>query len=316
MPTSPELKKAPEKNLLRHIRDLAQEKVIHSDTFQRERALIYKETGDLSQATATAFRIAADAASLDKENGLSQADRSLLKVTGQLGVFAEAREELGHIYADDGLYPTARERQIAKNLKEAYLIPFNHALKDLINTHPNADFRSMTSALAGAHNMIFSSHTAIDPSELVHAEKPQPVDVARGIEDCLNGMRHEVAAETMLAAAGIDYDYNISVEEDATGTDLLVHRNKWEGVDTKASQSSALRAQGKHPLSRAVWTGLTPADFTGQKGVDRNTLSIPFSVAEEKCDTFVTAIDTMVERNHGKRDTMTRRSGSHTLSRV
>lgn len=315
MPTSPEIQKAPEKNYLRHIRDLAQEKVAHSETFQRERALLYKETGDLSYATATAFRLAADAAVEDKENGLNQADRALLRVTGQLGVMAEARQELGEIYADDGFYPNYQERQLAKHLKETYVIPFNHALKDIINTHPNEEFNKITSALAGAHNMIFSSHASFRPGELIHAQKPSPVDVARGIEDCLNGMRHEVAAESMFAAADIDYDYDVSPEEDAAGVDIFVFRDgNREGVDLKASRTSAIRAQDRHPLSRAVWSGLNPTDFTGQKGTGRNTLSIPFSVAEAKSVAFVAEIDAMVERNYRTRGIMSQRASSHALS--
>lgn len=318
MPHSPEAQQnSPEKKLLHHIRDLAQNEVIHTDEFQSLRARIYKESDDPSYATAEAFRQTAASIASNEESELSEADRSLLKVTGQLGVYAQAQAEVTRIYEDADEHLSNHEYKTARHLKDTYLIPFNHDLKAFINDRPNDNISEVTSALAGAHALIFSRHTPIQSSELIYADQPRPVDVAKNIEDVLNGLRHEVAAEAMLIAAGVEYKDEVTVKEDASGNDMFVKIDgNWEGIDIKASRMKVLREREKRPLSRAVWTGLEWSDFTGQKGTGHGTLATPYAITEKKSAQFVASIEEMVRHRKQQRAALSRKSGRHTLSRV
>jgi hypothetical protein len=296
---SPEIQKNPEKDISHRINKLVATKVTTSDTYLRERALIYSKTGDGDYAPAAAFRIATESIAQEEDNELSQPDRDLLKVVGILGTFAEAQEDLNRINSVTRLF-TEREKQVSRHLKDAYIIPFNHNVKEFINTHPDpvGGLDAVTAAFASTQNRLLSPLTSIHPKELVYKQKPKPHEVALSIEESLRGMRNEVAAETLLTAAGIEYDYRVSTKDDAKGTDLFVFLDgRWEGVDLKASRLTAESAQSDHRLSRAVWTGLNPGDFTGPNRTSRNSLSIPYSVAEKKSEAFVAAIREMVQRN-------------------
>jgi hypothetical protein len=315
MHLSPELQKNPEKNLPNRISKLVS-RVSNSDTFLRERALIYKKTSNVDYAPAAAFRNAAESIVQEEDNGLSQPDRDLLKVIGNLGTFAEAQEELRRIDSVTRLF-TDREKQVSRHLKDTYVIPYNHDLKEFINTHPGEELNAVAATLASTQDRLFGNLTSINPKELVYRKKPKPHEVALGIEENLHGMRNEIAAETLLAAAGIEYDFRVSTKEDAEGTDLFVLLDgRWEGIDLKASRTAADKAQSNHRLSRAVWTGLTPRDFTGPNGAGHNALSIPYSVAEEKCEAFVVAIREMVQRNRNHRAGISPEVAVHALSHV
>lgn len=65
-------------------------------------------------------------------------------------------------------------------------------------------------------------------------------------------MRHELAAESLLSAAGINYDYQITADQDSAGTDLMVEiDDQWHSIDTKASQTAEDRAHEKSSRSHA-----------------------------------------------------------------
>ena len=287
-----------------HITELIKSTVITSETYRtlRSRATPHPD----------AFRQAAETVAADKENTLSLADRSLLQVTAGLGIFVEAQHELTSIKADT---PQA-DRTIEHRLLDEHIIPFNHRLKDFINTHPNDELRTVSSALMNTYRLVYGRYDCLPREDVQYGTKPNTNEAFQGIQACLDGMRHEVAAESMLSATDYAFDYKVTTQEDATGADLFVYIESihggqpyWQGVDVKASQNALERSLQSHPRSRAVWTGLGWEDFTGQNGKGRGTLSIPYDTASEKADQFIDNIYDMVRRLEASH----RRAGSHAL---
>lgn len=291
----------------RHIAELAKTQVSDSEVYWRLR-----QDG---VAHPDAFRQTAETAAQDKTSELSPADRSLLSVVGNLGVFIQSQNKLDQIEsAKQDHYLSTEEYREGRNLKDEHLIPFNHILKEFVNTHPNEELRAVSSALANTYEKLFSRFDCLHPENGAASDiVPSPV-VLEKIQASLDGMRHEVAAETLLEAADYSYDRDITTEEDAKGSDLFVYlESGWEGVDIKSTQAGVNRATSKNRFSRAVTTGLLWEDFTGLKGTGRGTLSIPFAVAEEKSGTFVANIYEMVSRNEAQRRSTSRRTGKQSL---
>lgn len=287
-----------------HIAALVNSTVVNSEAY---RTLRSRKTPH-----ADAFRQAAEEAAADTENTLSIADRSLLKVTAGLGVFVEAQHELAAIKADT---PQA-DRTVEHRLLDEYIIPFNHQLKDFINSHPNDELRTVSAALTDAYRFIYGRYDCLPREDAQYGTKPSTDEALHGIQACLDGMRHEVAAESMLMAADYEFDYHVTTQEDATGADLFVFINSihgrapyWQGIDIKASPNALERSLERHPRSRAVWSGLGWEDFTGQNGKGRGTLSIPYSTASEKANQFIDNIYAMVRR----REAAHRRTGNQAL---
>ena len=208
-------------------------------------------------------------------------------------------------------------RSEVRQLKDEYLIPFNHLLKDYVNTHPNDGIHATSTALANVYDKVFARFDCLDSTN-----ERAPYDISSGyvfdkIKTALDGMRHEVAAEMILDAAGYTYDYNVTTQEDARGSDLFVYlESGWEGIDVKASQSGVQRSQGQGHASRAVSTGLGWGDFTGLNGTGKETLSIPFATAELKAPYFIDSIYEMTARVEAEAQARARRTGHHTLKRM
>ena len=261
------------------------------------------------------FRQTADMVAGDETNELSVADRSLLSVVGNLGVFVQAQARLNEIEENRDLHLSTQEYKEVRGLKDEFIIPFNHILKEYVNTHPDEELRAISSALTNTYEKIFSRFDCLDPANEGGATILQPDAVFQRIQASLDGMRHEVAAETILEAADYVFEYNVTTKEDAEGSDLFVYlESGWEGVDIKASLTGVKNSQAKNRYSRAVVTGLAWEDFTGSKGTGRGTLSIPFSVAESKAPAFIANIREMVQRNNDQRQAASRRTGKQTLT--
>ena len=307
MTHSAEQAHSPEK-YIHHIIDLAKSHVRDTDEYR-------ELMGRGGKSQAEAFRkVARDVASHEKSN-LSEADRALLRVTGELGVYVQAEHELTQIYGGaEDRYLDSDERQTARHLKTEYAIPFNHHLKEFINTHPNDDIRTVSSALTNAYGTIFGRYECIDSKEMIYQQAPQPREAFEYIQASLDGMRHEVAAESLLEAADYSFDFRVSSEEDARGADLFVYlESGWEAVDVKASQLSASKAHSQNRFSRAVWSGLDWGDFTGQKGTGHGMLSIPFATADAKCDQFIGNIRQMVTSQQAQRAAARQHAGNKSL---
>lgn len=235
-------------------------------------------TEKLTFATQQAVEHAAD---------LTDNDRHLLSLTGQSWDFINAAHALDSSRSPDSDYT----KQHIKELKLEHVIPFNHTLKDVINENPSATLSDLRRTLVQTYRHLFAN-----PHRLNESERQNVVSTTETSEifrRCIDGMRHEIAAETLLSATDTEYNYQTSVADDARGIDLLVRRgDDWIGIDVKCSANAALRSNGKNPRSMAVWTGLTDEDFRGTRDDTPGALTIPYRVAIEKAPAFINRIDT------------------------
>ncbi len=227
------------------------------------------------------------------DNGFNNFDSALLTVTAGLGTCIEAQHELSTLEdtrAERSL--TEEESERIKELKRSYLIPFNHNLKALINEGPNTTIGELSTALTRAHTAVFAPHNALHPESFKYIEDtPKPSAALYELNQRINAMRHEIAVETMLSAAGIEYDYNISIEEDARGIDMIVYLDgKRIPIDIKSSRNAVDRTLEKDPTAHAVATHLGTKHFTGMHGTAEDALCIPFSIAKNRAPLLVSDI--------------------------
>lgn len=256
------------------------------------------------KSTKEAVEIGALSLSESDDLGFSESEKNLLGVISHLGSFVTAQrraDELSDVAKDSRL--SSDQRDELKVLKNNDIIPFNHTLKELINTNSSLTKDELDVGLTRLYMKLFYRDDPIvvradtdgtHDQELIHAISQ---DAFSGISKTTNGMRHEIASEAMLLAANIDYNHQLSVEQDANGADYLVYVDyRWTYIDIKASQTRAVRALSKRPDSHAVWTGLKPADFTGLYGNQVNGLCIPFDKAKELSGAFVQQIYDVTRR--------------------
>lgn len=251
---------------------------------------------------------------------LSSPDKALIDVIGQLGIFIEAKQEHDAIaYGGDSRYLGRDDKDQLRSLKEAHLIPFNHSVKELINTHPEANMRDVATNLTRAHAALFSKHSNLHPSQRKHPEDiVQPKDVAYTLEAVINGMRHEVAGEALIDAAGYTFDHDVSVAQDRRGNDGFITtelngRTIQIPIDFKASAAAAEKSQQEHSYSKAVWTGLAWEDFTGRKGHNPGALSVPYATIQKNADAFMDRVFKVYARNTAQRSATRQRTAQAAL---
>ena len=245
-----------------------------------------------------AFSQAIDTILDSPDNGFNNLDTELLRTTASIGTFIEAQEELSFLEEKRSTHGRLSDDDYerTKELKLEYVIPFNHTLKSLINESPNVGISDFTSALAKTYQAAYGRYNALMPEQEKDAQSIIPLnEVMYRLKQITNGMRHEIAAETMLTAAGIAYDYDVSVEEDARGIDMVVYIDgQREPIDIKASFLAEDKARQKRGDSRAVWTELSREDFRGMKGNSDDALSIPYETAQYHAESFVDRIRTVI----------------------
>lgn len=269
------------------INELVRDNVLTSKEYLRKRNHGYSHP--------EAFHDIALLAADNQEAPLRDAERDLLRVVANLGRFIQAHHELNTLRSTPHLSEAGKEE--STRLKREIVIPFNSTLKNFINSHPNERLGATASALAATYEAYFSRHDCLTNEAAEPLFVIPNSEASKTLRTTLNGMRHELAAETMLMAAGYDVRFNTTVEDDASGTDLFVFiDNTRVPLDIKASETAVEEARAKYRYSRAVWTGLTREDFTGMNGQAFDALSVSYGVASEKSTTFVERINEMRER--------------------
>lgn len=244
----------------------------------------------------------AELISANEKIKISEADRAILGSFSLLGRFIDASQKLEEMKEHgerSGL--SGDDKQYIRRLKQDHVIPFNHSLKEVINTSPNTSIDEASAIFAQLYGEYYSDEDNLHPGGK-YKQKPEHAiisnpDAMHKVKESLNGMRHEIAAESLLTAAGLEFEWRISAEDDAKGIDLLVFINgKWTPIDIKASEMAAQfslnKGYGNHPVA----TGLNPIDFTGMSGKERNALGISYGTAEAKQETFVRNIYLTVEK--------------------
>jgi len=256
------------------------------------------------KSTKEAIETTASILSTYEDLGYSESEKNILGVISHLGSFVTAQrraDEMGD-RRDEGRMSIADRNEMAR-LKNNDLIPFNHAIKELIDTDSSLTKDELDASLTRLYMRLFYKEDPLvkkADSDGTHDQnliKAVSQDALTSISVSTNGMRHEVAAESMLAAAGIDYDYQVSAEEDAQGADLFVYLNReWVYIDIKASEMSAKKALAKRSDSHAVWTGLTQSSFDGAKGNQKNGLRLSYAQAQNYSNDFVNRIFDVAHR--------------------
>lgn len=248
-----------------------------------------------------AFIATADSIINDEENELSSADRALFTLAKEVGGFIEADRQLSASRNNLGdRQPTNNQRYYQKRLKEEYLIPFNHSVKDLINEDPNLPIKGLSVTLARTYATVFAKSHVLDGGKpRFEDDIIKTSEVAFTLEEIIDSMRHEIAVETMASTLGVEYDFNISVEDDAKGVDVLIadSRGVLRGIDIKKSELAARRAHEKRSDSNAVSTGLVYADFTGVKNDTHGALTIPYETARLKAPDFYNRVLEVFDRS-------------------
>lgn len=216
----------------------------------------------------------------DPDANLDRFERSILHLSSQLGKFTRGSMQLDDYRENPHL--SRAERSHMASVKVDNIIPFNHEIKELINDFPRLKMKDLAKNLTIAHSAIYSNYDPNRPEQSRRNHEMSQSEVAYRFESGIEGMRHEIAAETLLSAAGIEYDYRISAEEDSTGNDLFVAIDgHWVGIDIKASFNAERRAYSRHRTSRAVWTTLQPEEFRGPNDNAAGCVSISYGVAQK-----------------------------------
>lgn len=263
----------------------------------------YAKIRVVSNSSAEAFSAANDFFSKlpsKGERSPSVSEKSFMKVVSLLSNGVDSSLEINRLNEKEHL--SSSEKATIKDLKLEHAIPFNHALKEFINHNPDLSMDSLTSLLERTY-----SRYCHDENLITGQSRDGYID-SKAIESqmklTITGMRAELAAETMLIAADVDYRYDISKEEDSKGTDLKVLIDgEWESIDVKSSDLAESRAHEKRSDSRAVWTTLLPKDFTGSKGIGRNCLMIPFETAVQAAPDFIDRVKQVVQESKSSNST-------------
>lgn len=274
--------------------NLTVDTVINSQDYQDLRATSNKSDYDLfCQYT----RDLAD----NPDAPLDQFERSTLSIVSHLGDFVRASQTLVQLESYSDL--THQEKDQVRTLKEQEVIPFNGSIKELINDNPNMNANALAFNLANAYDYLFSQYDPSYPEESRANGEMSLDDATRMFQNRIYGMRHELAGETILAAAGVDYDTRVGAQDDRAGNDLFVNFDgEWFGIDFKGTITGEQAAHLKHAdylrkhpgqtkVCHAVWTGLKNADFTGTRGDQHNAVSIPFDTAHKQAALFLKRIE-------------------------
>ena len=238
-----------------------------------------------------AFVVAAELFIEDEENELSNADRLLFTLVKDIGGFVEADAELSKSRTeteDIGKRPTVNQIHYRRGLKKNHLIPFNHTVKSLIDEDSNVPIKGLAVTLARSYGTIFGKSQVLNKgAQRDEKDLLKLSDVAQKIETTVDGMRHEIAAETMLSTLGVEYNYDTTVDDDAKGIDLKVMIDgRFESIDLKKSLNAERKAHEARSSSHAVWTGLEYSDFRGMKNDTPGALAISYDRATEKAPAF------------------------------
>lgn len=151
--------------------------------------------------------------------------------------------------------------EVGKHLDN--VIDYNHALRELVDHNPKTDFRSIMAFVAEAANTLYS-----DPRDVE--------DISEQVRMRLDGMRNEVAVESMLwRIPGVVDVRSATRAEDKRGIDVVAvfEDGQTLKLDVKASERSADEANQKTHRPRAVWSGLNWEDFDGKLRIDEREIS-------------------------------------------
>lgn len=208
----------------------------------------------------------------EAQNLENQLDRSALRIISTLPRFVAAQHALDKIRDDE----RKRGHKFPRSVRLPHLkavIPYNHALRDLVDSFPGVDAASIKR---------FSATAMLDlgsPSEAAYCSERT--------REALYGMQHEIGLEQILwQIEEVEDVQHATEEQELSGIDLVVtFRDRTLYLDSKASefgQKSALASREAYMHDRGmsetentsgypIWTGLQDDDFKGGFRIDNET---------------------------------------------
>lgn len=188
-------------------------------------------------------------------NRTKEGDR--LNVAGHVEQFVVASEELNDAY-DRG-----ESGETIRDIKRK-IIPFNHALKEMIDNDPMAGFDEV-------NDFILDVYITTHRGDLAAMTGPARVGhlniIHRLIRNRLSGMRTEIGAQQLFGHLGYEVDAEVSVEDELRGIDMTLADADGEvyPVDIKSNRREAESARIKDHQKRRliVWSTVPSHDFDG-----------------------------------------------------
>jgi hypothetical protein len=179
-----------------------------------------------------------------------------LAVAGLVEQFASASERLSK--TTRGTDPT-----MIAQLK-AELIPFNHAVKTLIDNDPGASFAEVQDFILDVYETTHRGDLARLP---VHLRRNKIDNFNTEITRTLSGMRHEIGANQLFNELGYDVDNEVTTDDELHGIDMFITSpdGKTHGVDVKSNPKLVDEARAKDLRNKSiiVWSCLNHSDFDG-----------------------------------------------------
>lgn len=199
-------------------------------------------------------------------NRTKEGDR--LNVAAHVDQFVAATEEL------DAAYALGETGEAIRDIKRK-IIPFNHAVKEMIDNDPKAGFNEVLDFI---HDVYLTTHRG-DLAKLTGAGRIGRLDtVHRLVRQRLSGMRTEIAAQQLFGHLGYEVDADVSVEDELRGIDMTL--TDADGakypIDLKSSHRDATNARLKDRRGQRliVWSTVPSHDFDGHFRLSPDIVSL------------------------------------------
>ena len=223
--------------------------ILRSDEFLRQR-----RDGARGSIARTALHMANDITEVNR--GYETDESRQLRLVAVLPDWLKSQHRLD----------TNRSNMTRQEKNEALrpVLEFNHIVREMIDMEQYSRMSEITSFIR-----------AVLLRQGVKAETIQYADQSAKL--AINGMRHEIAAESVLSMTpGVDSVESADNEDELSGRDINVEYEGYRfGIDIKASQRGADEAMIKSPKHDyiAVWSGFSSRDFGDSLILDRDSLS-------------------------------------------
>lgn len=202
----------------------------------------------------------------DSGNRTREGDR--LNVAGYVDQFISAQDEL------DAAYTRGVSGESVRDIKRK-VIPFNHAVKELIDNDPMAGFNEVNRFILEVYT---TTHRG-DLRKLTDDARTERLDtIRRQTLQVLSGMRHEIAAQQLFGHLGYEVDAEVSTEDELHGIDMTLTDadNLQYAVDIKGNQRDAMEARAKDRRGRRliIWSTVPSEDFDGHFRLSPDVVSL------------------------------------------
>lgn len=178
-------------------------------------------------------------------HGYDNSESRQLRLVAMMTDFAEAQLTL------DEYRGSMSRTEIVKTLEP--IITYNHVLREMIDTEQYSTVSEILRFVGGSLLYLGFEQDVIRYT----------IDRTKAV---VNGMRHEIAAESVLSwLRGVDEINSAGIEDEIEGKDIILnYRGRILALDIKSSKDSALNAMMNRrgrDKSVPIWSGFSNRDF-------------------------------------------------------